>query len=497
MFTILLFNINLYSYNNDFDKKTSDNDSIQISQSTLNFIESHSFTKLYLVFAGPYPSSPTSSFGHIFILLKPKSEKPFLLWDAIDFSADISNYSTLEFFYRGIFSSLEGKYKIIPFYEKLREYTFIESRPLWLFEIEMTENESFEFLAEVNSKLGKEFKYKFSNANCASEIYRLIIDTKNQNEKISNSLVLPNNIIKNLNKYEGMYIESIYEHLEKIKNFIDVNNTNKSSFLQNRLTFLEWKYTQQNALLDSNEMAEISNLRKDIATSDKPAYNNLIAENKDFSMHPSMNTKIGFTNQSGLENFLNIGYRFGIHNFFESFSVYPKNDYLELFKIDFSFNKSKLILDNLLLFDQTSLQPISFLSSPASWKLGFGMKRKSEFKDRKLASGLFLAYGYSFSILDKFLSLSLLLNTEPIFFKIDQFNLLFGTEAIIRFNYNDRLKLLTSIKCDLQDLSDIKYLYRFDNSLAYRISDKYIIFLNINQTMFNQDYGIQIKYYFD
>jgi len=90
-FIILFLNTLLFGFNN------SQIDSNTIESKWLLFQKDHMFKNVYVVFAGPYPTVPSSSFGHLFLLLEPKREnnRPFLLWDVIDYSANILQSNTI------------------------------------------------------------------------------------------------------------------------------------------------------------------------------------------------------------------------------------------------------------------------------------------------------------------------------------------------------------------------------------------------------------------
>ncbi|MEX1015034.1 MAG: DUF4105 domain-containing protein, partial [Candidatus Paceibacterota bacterium] len=101
------------------------------------------FHQLYIVFAGPYPANPSSTFGHLFLLIDSStdSNKTIQLWDAVNYAADVSSHSGLSLFYNGLVGNLKGNFEVVPFYKKIQDYSYAESRDLWLFPIKLNDKE--------------------------------------------------------------------------------------------------------------------------------------------------------------------------------------------------------------------------------------------------------------------------------------------------------------------------------------------------------------------
>ncbi len=255
------------------------NDSLNFQSGYQEFIEEHAFKELFIVFAGPYPSSPSSSFGHIFLLLKPKVErKSILLWDVINFGANSDSLNIWDTFYKGILGGLVGHYSIIPFHEKIREYTFIESRALWLYPVRLNSDESSHLLFNLFKNKNKSFDYRFFTKNCASQIESLLEKSFGRSIEKNSVLISPRDVLlKNteIKKRIGkpLYIESVEQVIdsyfeEKSVNAIDwllVPDSFKVSMHPDDaailLTILEWKYYRRKKMLIDSEKKQIQFLR--------------------------------------------------------------------------------------------------------------------------------------------------------------------------------------------------------------------------------------------
>jgi len=488
LFFIISHTISVFGQN--LTTKTKDSTSNYGSYDS--FFKRNSFKKLYLVFAGPYPASPTSSFGHIFLLAEPKLNKPFLLWDAIDFSADITNVGSIEFFLKGTFGGLIGQYKILPFYEKLREYTFIESRSLWLFPLDLNNTESNIFLKNLFSNLDKTLPYNFANKNCASEDYKLLSSSITKYDELNNILILPSDIISITKNDSIIFLESENSALSRLNNHDELD-------IKRKLNYLEWK-SFRDGYIDDTTMSNIKNLRKEIVSSNNNSdknYNSLSKISKNFSIHPTMLTNLSYQYDEKLFSKYLLKYRFGLHDFFDRNVVYPKHDYLNLLSIEIGINKNLLYLKELLLFEQFSLQPISNFSNYPSWKIGVGYKQDKGLGLRQQVSGLFFAYGYTFPIFNEDLALSFLLNAEPLILNKDDYSLFIGSETILRWHISDNLKFYSSFRGIAKDISYFKYFFEFQSKMGYNISNSVAISINFSLSKYIKDYTFEFKYYLE
>ncbi|MCB0739164.1 MAG: DUF4105 domain-containing protein, partial [Bacteroidetes bacterium] len=281
IFLGLLFFFNQHCISGDFRRnyfEISNADSASniydTSADWIQFKKHYAFKNIYLVYAGPYPASPSSSFGHLFLLLEPIrfQENQILLWDVAEFSADVDEIKPIEKFYKGILGGLVGSFKIIPFYEKLRQYTFIESRPLWIFPIKTSPTESKTILYNLFQQFGKGIKYRFHDNNCASQIELLLKNSFNENQNISGIITSPRTVLINLAERlnKPFYIEStenliknsqIAKNIESKFGKLDDFDTNiKGAEAAVLLNVLEWKYFHRGTLLKKNEKIQIEKL---------------------------------------------------------------------------------------------------------------------------------------------------------------------------------------------------------------------------------------------
>ncbi len=320
----------------------------------LNFKKIHQFKTVYIVFAGPYPSSPSSAFGHLFLLLKPDSSinKPILLWDAVNYGANVQGLNTFEQLYKGLYGSLKGAYSIIPFYEKLREYTYIESRQLWLFPVELNPEESELLLYNLFLLMYKKFDYRFYDRNCASQIEYLINKALSVNKPTS-IFISPRTVLSNLNGKLGnpIYIESTENILKKFPQTSLKDKENIDGYRAAiQLNILEWKYFRRNTLLDENEKSQLNKLRILALQNNSNAEINFQNYSKRFNIHPPI--KYGLGINLGKDKITEYSFiiRAGLHDFTDDYDVFPKYDDLHLIRLEASFKKNGFLFKRILDF---------------------------------------------------------------------------------------------------------------------------------------------------
>ena len=91
-----------------------------------------------MVFPTSHINSPASMYGHTFIKISSSKDTP-LISNAINYAAKTDEKNGLIFAFQGIFGGYEGRYSILPYYEKLKEYNNLEQRDVWEYDLNLNE----------------------------------------------------------------------------------------------------------------------------------------------------------------------------------------------------------------------------------------------------------------------------------------------------------------------------------------------------------------------
>jgi hypothetical protein len=131
---------------------------------------------LTLVFASAYLNNPASMYGHTLLRVdaRDQDERTRLLAYTISFAANTDETNGLVFAVKGLLGGYPGTYAMLPYYLKVREYSDLENRDLWEYELNLTEAEVDRVLRHAWELLPAYWAYYFFDENCSYHLLRLI-----------------------------------------------------------------------------------------------------------------------------------------------------------------------------------------------------------------------------------------------------------------------------------------------------------------------------------
>jgi hypothetical protein len=96
-----------------------------------------------LVFASDYLNNPSSMFGHTFLRLDApgQTEDTRLLAYAVNYAAQADAKNPFTFAYKGLTGGYPGVFSLMPYYEKVKEYSDMENRDLWEYQLSLAPDE--------------------------------------------------------------------------------------------------------------------------------------------------------------------------------------------------------------------------------------------------------------------------------------------------------------------------------------------------------------------
>lgn len=131
-----------------------------------------------LVFASGHMNSPASMFGHTFLRLDGAMESPLLSF-AVNYSATIGpDDGGIPYAIKGLAGSFSGFYSLMPYYLKTREYADMESRDLWEYRLDLTEEETRRLLLHAFELRDIASDYYFLDENCSWRLLFLLDATR-------------------------------------------------------------------------------------------------------------------------------------------------------------------------------------------------------------------------------------------------------------------------------------------------------------------------------
>jgi hypothetical protein len=459
-----------------------------------------------LVFSSYYINKPASAFGHTFLKLNQGDAKSSDLNSyGVDFSAQVNTNNSVIYGLKGIFGGFYGRFSLLPYFLKLREYNDLESRDLWEFELNFNNEEIELFEAHLWDMNLALFDYYYFTENCSYHIYRFIDAIKpkwNLWSETYSYLVPMDTIIPLVKKKEvlkSIYIrESIqkraYAKLKKlsdveldfIKKSINKKKVvgldrieNKVKVLESLIEFLDYKFSKKIYLKEDTDInkfkMEVLKLRSTFKTSDSEQIKKKI-ERFDYGHRPRR-LKISYLNSSNVKGF-EFEDRTALHNILEPRGNAYSDFSLEMGRISFQYdeNDKEIFFNRFTLANVTALRPFSYLEKLMSWTFSFGVKRDETYRDQL---GVFLNLGLGAAFKYKRLVVSTFLQTYlNEFGREDKLqDRLVGPRVMLNMNFE---KLSFQL--------DYEYLYNLKSN-----SDNYFSNLKLNsQYNFTLNHGVSL-----
>ena len=149
------------------------NFSINKCEKLQKFLKTVNANKATLIFADADINKPASMFGHTFIRFDNDKFSPYLSY-AVNYAATVTDSNGILFAFKGIFGYYKAYYSILPYYEKIKQYSNKESRDLWEYELNFTPSQVNKMLLHVWELKNIYSDYYFFNENCSYNILYLI-----------------------------------------------------------------------------------------------------------------------------------------------------------------------------------------------------------------------------------------------------------------------------------------------------------------------------------
>ncbi|MEW5756654.1 MAG: DUF4105 domain-containing protein [Pseudomonadota bacterium] len=168
---------------------------------------------LTVVFPTTHPNSASSMFGHTLLRVDRvgQTDATKMLDYTLNYAAEADDSGGLSYAIKGLTGGFIGKFHIIPYYMKLREYAQMENRDIWEYRLNL-EPETVEFiLMHAWELLPTHFDYYFFTENCSYHVLSLI-EVEERYRGLTDDYpgwVLPVDTLRSLER-RGMVSEVVY-----------------------------------------------------------------------------------------------------------------------------------------------------------------------------------------------------------------------------------------------------------------------------------------------
>jgi len=132
--------------------------------------------RVTLVFPAAYINNPSSMFGHTLLRIDPPASRSgsALTSYSISYAAETTEFNGLVFAIKGLTGGYHGFFSIQPYYDKVNEYSDLENRDIWEYELNFTPAEIRRMLEHTWELHKTAFNYYFLDENCSFQLLALL-----------------------------------------------------------------------------------------------------------------------------------------------------------------------------------------------------------------------------------------------------------------------------------------------------------------------------------
>lgn len=170
---------------------------------------------LTLIFPAAYLNNPASMFGHTLLRVdaKDQTEKTRLLAYAVNYAAAVGKEDNgITFAINGLIGSYPGMFSVMPYYLKVREYSEMENRDIWEYQLNFTQPEIERMLMHLWELRGIRFDYYFFDENCSYHLLSLF-EVARPDLKLTQDFrwwAIPTDTIRSVVTQAGLVGEVVY-----------------------------------------------------------------------------------------------------------------------------------------------------------------------------------------------------------------------------------------------------------------------------------------------
>ncbi len=193
-----------------------------------------------LIFPFMQGSSPSSMFGHTFLRIDSNS-KPRMLSYAFNYGSEKNeDDNKLAYMYKGFLGGYKGRYSLLPYYEKIKEYRDLEERDIWEYDLNFTKEETTQMIRHMWEVELNYSWYYFFTQNCS---YKMLWIMESAKEGL------------NLRKYFNFHVIP----LETIRASVDEGLVTEYHYIPARST----KLIAYESKLDEKDITDVFDISKD------------------------------------------------------------------------------------------------------------------------------------------------------------------------------------------------------------------------------------------
>ena len=354
--------------------------------------------RLTLVFASAYLNNPSSMYGHTLLRIdaRDQDERTRLLAYTLNFAADTDERNGIIFAVKGLLGGYAGTFSILPYYLKVREYSDMENRDLWEYELAFTPEELERVLEHAWELLSAYFQYFFFDENCSYHLLGLLQVARPDLELTApfRFWALPSDTVRAVARVPGLVARTVYRPANatiiraRLKNLtpeersIAKNLSRGDTSSQGDAAVLEasYDYVNYRRATGKHDVADPARLARELlversrldAPSQAPAIDPGPSPDQG---HGSARISLAAGRRDG-RGFQELAMRPSYHDVLDADAGYVRGAQIQFFDTAFRhYNDGATRLERFLPADILSLAPRDDFFQPRSWRVSGGWRR--------------------------------------------------------------------------------------------------------------------------
>ena len=403
-----------------------------------------------LVFPAAHINSPASMFGHTFLRINSAYESRLLSY-AINYAANANpdKINAAVFAVKGLSGGYFGKYSLLPYYEKLKEYRDTEQRDIWEYDLNLNEEEVLRMVRHIWELNGTQSHYYFFTENCSYNMlwfmevarpdvhlreyfhYEVIpletVHAAKSEGLISDIHYRPSKrstLLKYDELLEGDYLKiprKLVEReitLQEIVNDKTIPLQQKQYILEASTEFLEYSFSKSD--MEKEEYIDLfHSLSKERAALGRGEKLHIETPQDPIESHRAIRISAGVGSREG-ETIGFLGIRPAYHDLEDSNYGFLRGTQIEFLNFELSYSEDEIELEEAIIISIASIAQRSEFFDSLSWRTKIGWDRNHLDSETNFIGTMGAGYSWGSELAYIYLMV------DPLFYVADEFSAAIG-----------------------------------------------------------------------
>ncbi len=455
-----------------------------------------------LVFPSAHINSPASMFGHTFLRINSAYDSKLLSY-AVNYAADANpdKENAVLFAIKGLFGGYFGKYSLLPYYDKLKEYRDSEQRDIWEYNLNLSEEETIKMLKHIWELNETHSYYYFFTENCSYNMLWFLEAARPEIHlrEYFNNQIIPletvhaakaEGIIKDnfyrpskrttLLKYEDL-IKEEYQTIplllvdsdigqEDITLNKDIDLQQKRYILEASIELLEYRFSKSKIKKEEylKLFYALSKARAALGGGEKIV---IKTPPNPIESHQAIRVSLGGGVRDG-ESIGFIGIRPAYHDLEDSSYGFLRGTQIEFLDFELSYSQNKAEIEKATILSIVSLAQRSDFFKNLSWRTKFGWDRNSPSEEAAFIGTVGIGFSWGNELAYVYMM------TDPLFYLDEKYiSAIGGSIGLVFDKYNNMSTILETTR------------RWYDSGYEQQL-------VNISQT-FRASQNVQLKFKYD